>query len=77
MRKFIGTLTIIVVLYVGLFGYEKYNIKPFIVEWFKSDSSKEVKEKAVKIKDVIFEKGEKVVKEKTDTIINRLTDSIN
>ena len=49
MRKLIGTIAIIITLYLGFFGCEKYNVKPFIVNWFKSDSPAQVKEKASKI----------------------------
>ena len=31
MRKLIGTIAIIITLYFGFFGCEKYNVKPFIV----------------------------------------------
>ena len=72
MRKFIDTIAIIIVLYLGFFGCEKYNVKPFIVNWFKSDNPSQVKEKANKIKDIIVEKDTNEVKEQTDSIINDL-----
>ena len=37
MRKLIGTIVIVIFLWVGFFGCERYDIKPFIIEWFKSD----------------------------------------
>ena len=72
MKKLIGTIAIIITLYLGFFGCEKYNVKPFIVNWFKSDSPAQVKEKANKIKDIIVEKDTNEVKEQTDSIINDL-----
>lgn len=72
MKKLIGTIAIIITLYLGFFGCEKYNVKPFIVNWFKSDSPAQLKEKANKIKDIIVEKGTNEVKEQTDSIINDL-----
>ena len=72
MRKLIGTIAIIITLYLGFFGCEKYNVKPFIVNWFKSDSPAQLKEKAKKIKDIIVEKDTNEVKEQTDSIINDL-----
>lgn len=35
MRKLIGTIVLLVVLYAGFFGIERYEIKPFILNWFK------------------------------------------
>ena len=75
MRKLIGTIAIIITLYLGFFGCDKYNVKPFIVNWFKSDSPAKVKEKANKIKDIIIEKDKNEVKEQTDSIINDLPDN--
>lgn len=72
MKKLIGTIAIIITLYLGFFGCEKYNVKPFIVNWFKSDSPAQLKEKAKKIKDIIVEKDTNEVKEQTDSIINDL-----
>lgn len=72
MKKLIGTTAIIITLYLGFFGCEKYNVKPFIVNWFKSDSPAQLKEKAKKIKDIIVEKDTNEVKEQTDSIINDL-----
>lgn len=75
MRKLIGTIAIIITLYLGFFGCEKYNVKPFIVNWFKSDSTAQLKEKANKIKDIIVEKDTNEVKEQADSIINDLPDN--
>ena len=72
MRKLFGTIAIIITLYLGFFGCDKYNVKPFIVNWFKSDSPAQLKEKANKIKDIIVEKDTNEVKEQTDSIINDL-----
>ena len=75
MRKLIGTIAIIITLYLGFFGSEKYNIKPFIVEWLRSDNAAKVKEKANNITDILNEKGKDVVEEQTDSIINDLPDN--
>ena len=75
MRKLIGTIAIIITLYLGFFGSEKYNIKPFIVEWLRSDNAAQVKEKANNITDIFNEKGKDVVEEQTDSIINDLPDN--
>lgn len=75
MRKLIGTIAIIITLYLGFFGSEKYNIKPFIVDWLRSDNAAQVKEKANNITDIINEKGKDVVEEQTDSIINDLPDN--
>ena len=75
MRKLIGTIAIIITLYLGFFGSEKYNIKPFIVDWLRSDNAAQVKEKANNITDIINEKGKDAVEEQTDSIINDLPDS--
>ena len=75
MRKLIGTIAIIITLYLGFFGCEKYNVKPFIINWFKSDRPAQVKEKANKIKDILVEKDKNEVKEQADSIINDLPDN--
>ena len=62
MRKLIGTITIILVLYLGFFGSEKYNIEPFIINWFKSDKPAKTAEKAKEIGKIIFD-GDTIVKE--------------
>ena len=62
MRKLIGTITIILVLYLGFFGSEKYNIVPFIINWFKSDKPTKTAEKAKEIGKIIFD-GDTIVKE--------------
>ena len=72
MRKLIGTIAIIITLYLGFFFFFLYNVKPFIVNWFKSDNPSQVKEKANNIKDIIVEKDTNEVKEQTDSIINDL-----
>ena len=69
MRKLIGTIAIIITLYLGFFGCEKCNVEPFIVNWFKSDKPAQIKEKANKIKDIIVEKDKDEIKEQTDSII--------
>lgn len=43
----IGTLAIIITLYLGFFGSKKYNIEPFIKNWLSSENSKEVVGKAI------------------------------
>lgn len=48
VKSMIGTLAIIIILYLGLFGSKKYNVEPFIKNWLSSDNSKEVVDKAVK-----------------------------
>ena len=75
MRKLIGTIAIIITLYLGFVGCEKYNVKPFIINWFKSDRPAQVKEKANKIKDILVEKDKNEVKEQADSIINDLPDN--
>ena len=75
MRKLIGTIAIIITLYLGFFGSEKYNIKPFIADLLRSDNAAQVKEKANNITDIINEKGKDVVEEQTDSIINDLPDN--
>ena len=75
MRKLIGTIAIIITLYLGFFGCEKYNVKPFIINRFKRDKPAQVKEKANKIKDILVEKDKNEVKEQADSIINDLPDN--
>ena len=75
MRKLIGTIAIIITLYLGFFGCEKYNVKPFIVNQFKNNNTTQIKKKANKIKDIIVEKDKNEVKEQTDSIINDLPDN--
>ena len=74
MKNLIVIISIIITLYLCFFGCDKYNFKPFIVNWFKSDSPAQLKEKANKIKDIIVEKGKNEVKEQTDSIINDFSD---
>lgn len=47
MRKLIGTIVILLVLYAGFFGINRFNIKPFIMNWIKSDEGKEAIENVV------------------------------
>lgn len=47
MRKLIGTIVILLFLYVGFFGINRFNIKPFIMNWIKSDDGKETIENVV------------------------------
>lgn len=47
VKSMIGTLAIIIVLYLGFFGSEKYNVKPFLLKLFSSESSKEIVKKTV------------------------------
>lgn len=68
MRKLIGTIVILLFLYVGFFGCERYNIKPFITEWLASDKPKElgkdIEAVSGKVKDVadsVIDKGDKVI----------------
>lgn len=52
MRKIIGTITILIVLYLGFFGSARFNIEPFILNWLKSDNGKKTTEMVVdKAKD--------------------------
>lgn len=73
MRKFIGTVVILLFLYVGFFGCERYDIKPFITEWLSSDEPEKLGKKIEKISDkvketagTIIEKGDKTI----DSIVN-------
>lgn len=63
MRKFIGTIVIIVFLWVGFFGCERYNIKPFIIEWFKGDGPNDLGND--------MEKASKKLKETTDSVLDK------
>ena len=47
MRKLIGTIVILLVLYAGFFGIGRFNIKPFIMNWIKSNDGKETIENVV------------------------------
>lgn len=55
MRKILGTLTILFILYLGFFGWDKYNIEPFILNWLKSWNTEQIKEKSEKIVEIIAE----------------------
>lgn len=72
MRKLIGTATILLVIYLGFFGSEKYNVKPFILDWFRSEKSEPFKEKVSEISESAYNKGKEVVKEQTDSIIDKV-----
>lgn len=48
VKSMIGTLAIIIVLYLGFFGSKKYNVEPFIKKWLSSDNSKEMVNKTIK-----------------------------
>lgn len=68
MRKMIGTIVILLFLYVGFFGCERYHIKPFIAEWLQSDKPEKlgkgiekVSGKVKEITDTVVEKGDKVI----------------
>lgn len=68
MRKLIGTIVILLFLYVGFFGCERYHIKPFIAEWLQSDKPEKlgknierVSGKVKEITDTVVEKGDNVI----------------
>lgn len=63
MRKLIGTIVILLFLYVGFFGVERYNIPPFILNWFKSDAPVETVEKIEKIVEQVDDTLKDVSKE--------------
>lgn len=67
MRKLIGTIVIILVLWVGFFGCEKYNIEPFILNWFNSEEPAKLEKKIKKVNKVLKEK-EDTFKNVTETI---------
>lgn len=69
MRKLIGTIVILLFLYVGFFGCERYNIKPFITEWLSSDKPKELGEDIEKVSGKVKDVADTVV-ERGDEIIN-------
>lgn len=52
VKSMLGTLALIIILYLGLFGSKKYNVEPFIKKWLSSDNSKEIVNKT--IKETIF-----------------------
>lgn len=69
MRKLIGTIVILLFLYVGFFGCERYDIPPFITEWLSSDNPKKLGENmekvSGKVKDVavsVADTGDEVIK---------------
>ena len=68
MRKMIGTIVILLFLYVGFFGCERYHINPFIAEWLQGDKPerlgkniKKVSGKVKEITDTLVEKSDKVI----------------
>ena len=68
MRKMIGTIVILLFLYVGFFGCERYHINPFIAEWLQGDKPEKlgkdiekVSDKVKEITDTVVEKGDKVI----------------
>lgn len=72
MRKLIGTCTIILVIYLGIFGSKRFNIEPFIVNWFNSDSGKQVTEKVEnKVKEEV-DKGIDTIKENSKNKLNEV-----
>ena len=62
MRKMIGTIVILLFLYVGFFGCERYHIKPFIAEWLQSDKPEKLGKNIEKVSGKVnVEKGDKVI----------------
>lgn len=54
MRKLIGTVAIVLFLYVGLVGSERFNIEPFILEWLqgvKKELTHKVSEEVENVKE--------------------------
>ena len=72
MRKLIGTIAIIIVLYFGFFCSEKYNVKPFIQNCLNSEQSSEVKKNVKKVGSKVLNKAKENSKELTDTTINQI-----
>lgn len=69
MRKMIGTIVILLFLYVGFFGCERYHIKPFIAEWLQSDKPEKLGKNIEKVSGKVKEITDTVV-EKDDKVIN-------
>ena len=69
MRKLIGTIVIVIFLWVGFFGCERYDIKPFIIEWFKSDGPNDLGRN--------MEKASKKIKKTTDSVLDKSDEVIN
>lgn len=65
MGKVIGIAAIVAFMYVGFCGCEKYDIKPFIAEWLKSDDTKK---NVKKTREFLKENGGKFVKNVGSTI---------
>lgn len=42
VKSAIGTLAIILFLYLGFFGSKAFNIKPFILDWLSKSNTKEL-----------------------------------
>lgn len=42
MRKLIGTIAILIFLYLGFVGSEEHNISPFIKNWFETKSEQNI-----------------------------------
>lgn len=56
IRKFksiLGSLAFIIIIYLGFFGSEKYNIEPFIKKWLSNENTKEI---VSKIKETIIDR---------------------
>lgn len=72
MRKLIGTIAIIFILYLGFFGSERFNVEPFIINWFKSDDGKQVTEKVEnKVKEEV-DKNIDTIKENSKNKLNEV-----
>ena len=69
MRKMIGTIVILLFLYVGFFGCERYHIKAFIAEWLQSDKPEKLGKNIEKVSGKVKEITDTVV-EKDDKVIN-------
>lgn len=73
MRKIIGTIAIVMVLLLGFFGCERHNVKPFIINWFKSDSVKQVTEKIEnKVKEKMNEEIDSIKVSSKNRVMNVL-----
>lgn len=73
MRKLIGTFAIVVILFLGFFGCEKHNVKPFITNWLMSDGGKQVTEKVEnKIKEKVNEEIDSIKVSSKKRVMNVL-----
>lgn len=70
MRKLIGTIAIIMILFLGLFGCERHNVKPFITNWLRSDDGKQVTEK---VENKIKEEGDSIKERSKDKLVKMIT----